>query len=340
MEVRPNLLQDLEALLKPNKAKESLAEFSCALVRLIFSKKLSHLDWPFVKGFTTGQCTRDKYTELLRGWLTALDEEHGGGLLALAGLSAASAGSSSSLDPIEEEVFVVEPDEPLAEARAAVRPFPVGSLVKVTVRVSRPCPTRTNPGHFRDLTVGKEGRVMGYNEHDWPIVLCHVTDKGQPRDLVNPHDPAKLVLASEFGPRKDEPKAAADPRSAFVPAGQEHFLTGLEEKDYTKVTQVPWENLLQEGSDAQVRHDVKAYVSVMVDLLRREAPQYSGADFDVIHREPETGAAEKEALVEVWTKRDFQPDEILLLPATTEIKDRYWTQSKSVMVHLPRDTAT
>ena len=37
----------------------------------------------------------------------------------------------------------------------------------------------------------------------------------------------------------------------------------------------------------------------------------------------------------MWTHRDFAPHEIVLAPSTTEIKDRYWTQGKAVMVHLP-----
>ena len=41
--------------------------------------------------------------------------------------------------------------------------------------------------------------------------------------------------------------------------------------------------------------------------------------------------------MEVWTKRAFYPHEIMLAPATTEIKDCYWTEGTAVMVNLPNN---
>ena len=62
-------------------------------------------------------------------------------------------------------------------------------------------------------------------------------------------------------------------------------------------------------------------------------------DFDAIHRAPKAGGAERESSVEVWTRRCFAANEIILAPCTSEIKDRYWTYSKAVMVNLPRSTS-
>ena len=217
----------------------------------------------------------------------------------------------------------------------------MGSNVRLTQRVSRPCPTKEKPNHFKDIKVGSEGEVMGYCE-DAPIVTFKVTDGCEPRDLVHTHDSNKLVLSSEYVKTEKEKHAEAPEESSeqpLAPKGFEFLHKHLLEKDKTKVTLVSWKKLQQEGSDVQVLHDTKAYISVLANLIRQEFPQYTEADFAVVHRYPSSTAPEREPLVEVWTRRKFEANEDLFVPGTTEIKDRYWTQSKSVMVNLPRTTS-
>ena len=56
-------------------------------------------------------------------------------------------------------------------------------------------------------------------------------------------------------------------------------------------------------------------------------------------RHPKLGVSKKEPSVEVWTKHDFGPHEILLAPPTTEIKGCYWARGRSGIVHLPKALA-
>ena len=73
VDARNTILPLLVQHLGMNVAKEVFLEFSSALIRLIFSKKLSHLKWVFPKGFTTGSCTQEKHKALLAGWLKNVD---------------------------------------------------------------------------------------------------------------------------------------------------------------------------------------------------------------------------------------------------------------------------
>ena len=70
-------------------------------------------------------------------------------------------------------------------------------MVMLTSRVSRSCPTAANPEHFKDLKVGSQGVVMGYNDKEKPIVSFHVEDDGINRDLVHVHDADTLILADQ-----------------------------------------------------------------------------------------------------------------------------------------------
>ena len=86
-------------------------------------------------------------------------------------------------------------------------PFPVGSLVKLTSRVSRACPQKKNPEHVKDLKAGTEGVVMEYNEHLMPIVKFQVEDEGKPRELTHLHKAETLILADSAEASSSNAKA-------------------------------------------------------------------------------------------------------------------------------------
>ena len=102
------------------------------------------------------------------------------------------------------------------------------------------------------------------------------------------------------------------------------------------MTLVPWTHLQQENSNAQLLYDTKARIAVLTDLVRQQLEAYDEDDLTVVLRHPKLGADKKEASVEVWTKKKFDPHTLILAPSTTEIKDSYWTKGRSVMVHLPK----
>ena len=114
------------------------------------------------------------------------------------------------------------------------------------------------------------------------------------------------------------------------------MMRGIEPKDQTKVTLVPWTNLQQENSNAKLIYDTKARIAVLTDLVRQQLEAYDENDFTVVLRHPKLGGDKKEASVEVWAKRKFDPHTLMIAPCTTEIKDSYWTKGRSVMVHLPK----
>ena len=60
-----------------------------------------------------------------------------------------------------------------------------------------------------------------------------------------------------------------------------------------------------------VLHDTKSYSAVLTDLVRRALPVFGAEDPDVAHRSPKVGAPERDDAVEVWTRREFAPHELV-----------------------------
>ena len=139
-------------------------EHEVAVVRLMFAKKLSHLAWPFPKGFTTGSCTEDKHAALLAGFLNNVETVHGLSVFIDMGVEdpkktvgTSTSGRGAAKDTVfdvDTSVFTI----PSKCDGTFEQPFPVGPLIKLTARVSRSCPQTKNPGHFKDL---KEGLEVG-----------------------------------------------------------------------------------------------------------------------------------------------------------------------------------
>ena len=157
---REVMLPLLERNLTRNEALEALMQYEVAAVRLIFAKKLSHNDWLLPKGFTTGQRTEDKHTSLLAGYLKPVDQTYGVSLFSGMGVEDPSktlgtSTSDSSRKNVKDAVFDVDTSVftiPSESDGSFEPPFPVGSIVKLTSRVSRSCPQKRNPGHFKDTS--------------------------------------------------------------------------------------------------------------------------------------------------------------------------------------------
>jgi hypothetical protein len=69
--------------------------------------------------------------------------------------------------------------------------------------------------------------------------------------------------------------------------------------------------------------NLKSTVGFIMGVVASLSPKYSADDFCIVLRDRQT---------EVWAMRAFKACEILLCPETTELKDVYWTQNKSVKV--------
>ena len=116
-DARSKLLPVLDKHIKPNTAKEFLMTLSTAIVRLIFSKSLAHLNWHLPKGFATCHVTREKHSSLLAGWLKSVDLQHNAGLLELAGVADPSRSDGTSEE--KDEVFIADPSAASASSASS-----------------------------------------------------------------------------------------------------------------------------------------------------------------------------------------------------------------------------
>ena len=138
----------LERKFSRNEALEILMQYEVSVVRLIFAKRLSHLGWLLPKGFTTGQCTDDKHTSFLAGYLKSVHDNHGVSLFSDMGVEDPSktvgtptSGRSAAKDAVfdvDTSVFTM----PFESDGSFEPPVPVGSVVKLTSRVSRSSPQK------------------------------------------------------------------------------------------------------------------------------------------------------------------------------------------------------
>ena len=83
-------------------------------------------------------------------------------------------------------------------------------------------------------------------------------------------------------------------------------------------------------SDQQCSKDVKYLAQMAANMAAftlanaaRAAPSYNEKDLTVVKR----GNAH-----EVWTKRDFKANEFIFVPETLDVRDRYWSAGKSVLL--------
>ena len=125
--------------------------------------------------------------------------------------------------------------------------------------------------------------------------MIQVVDAGKLRELTHLHKAEKRILADEAeassANAKAKGKAKAPPVDPQCPHGHAYWMHGIEAKDRTKVTLVPWTHLRQEDSNAQLHYDTKARIAVLTDLVRQQLEAYGEEDFTVVLRQPKLGAS-------------------------------------------------
>ena len=69
-----------------------------------------------------------------------------------------------------------------------------------------------------------------------------------------------------------------------------------------------------------------------MQALSEVLPKYSEKDFVIVYRKNKQGMFKSE----IWTKRDFEPLEIMLAPYSSQIKDSHLTTSAHAPLTLPK----
>ena len=69
-----------------------------------------------------------------------------------------------------------------------------------------------------------------------------------------------------------------------------------------------------------------------LEALMESLPTFSGKDLQVVHRKTERGLWKDE----LWTKRDFEPQELMLAPVSSQLKETNLMATAHAVVALPK----
>ena len=202
-------------------------------------------------------------------------------------------------------------------------------------------PTKDNR---KDLRTGTEVEVLEIpddndKEHkDKLKIKAHVMHKGEQQDLVEWALRKNLARTSDGTPLggpmpSDEDEADKAHEPGILP---EVIING-HETDHTVKRVDDWIGLQDDDSNATRLQIIKAKATLAMHLVleevRRSKTPLSTEDLEVVHRQNRAGVWR----TEVWTKRKFDANELMIAPWTTEIKDRLWTTGLSTHLDFQRD---
>ena len=331
----------LTAAVGANNAADLLTSLLITGVRLFFAKKLTTATlWTLPKGFATGKPNKEKLNTLLEAWARHVQSKHPDSTLLT------SLGFKPEADLAMEEVtFDCSPEKAAPPSSSSGHKFQTNDIVALLRRCSWPCPTKANVDHRKDIVVGTELKVVGHDTTTGtPLVQATVQDNGAPRILVHTVKNADLQLFSEYLKEKNlsagepETKTNLGAEKPLTPKGFGWVNEHLTPEERTSVSVVEWRKLLSQGSKADLLVDMQGEATFLMNLLKRAVPQFTEKDLVVVHRSSKQIDAPH--AVEVWTARKFAPFELVLAPYSHEIKGRFWTKQRAVMVRTSASTKT
>ena len=201
-------------------------------------------------------------------------------------------------------------------------------------RMSWALPQKGKDNFRKDLNVGLEGRIVGYADAEMRQVLLEValTVNGKKEKFQQACTPRNLQLTSDY--KISQAGAThggdAEPEEPVAPPGME-WLTGDSKVGDLKVEH-KWEDLVGD-SDPLVRGMyLRGRVSNALQALMQALPTYTDDDFVIANRKTEKGVWKSE----LYTKRTFQPLEIMLGPCSSQLKETHMTLSANAPVGLPK----
>jgi hypothetical protein len=161
---------------------------------------------------------------------------------------------------------------------------------------------------------------------------------GPHQDVVQKAYPRNLQLTSEHKLEKAGSSRAASKEESEEPSGSKKDSTpqGLVgSSDPSCVKQEPlWSKALLGDNDQLTRTwYLKSRIGVGMEALSESLPSYSEKDLVVAHRKNDKGVWRGE----VWTKRDFEPLELLLAPYSSQLKDTHLMATAHAVVSIPKN---
>ena len=312
------------------------ASYMILLIRCLLAKP-----WPenlsqLLKGITTGKFSAEKIDKLGCAWSKFVDKEHPG-----INFSRASGLYIHEATDDADEDMEVNLKNLKSLKRTASEPldsdlvtFKIKDEVTVIRRMSWQVPRAGKKDFRKDVAAGVEGVIVGFADAEHTKVLLKVILNGS--EVIHEAAPRNLKLTTEYllakagsAVPKEEPADSTGPSK--VKSNVPVFVRGETPVEHLR-NEASWDKLLSDYDKANQVFFLKARIGVCLEALNESLPTYTAQDLYVINR----GDSKGNFKTEIWTRRDFGPQELCFAPATYQIKDTHLTLQANASLGIPR----
>ena len=349
-ELRDKYLPILEVHLSPKQARLELSTYIDLIIRCLLAKPWPSSLQKFLKKVHTGKYSSEKIKDLGASWAQSIDEKY----------PDMQFSSTSGLKSIEDQVEGDEKEVNLEKVGSLKRnasdsmpdqivpDFARGDMVTVVRKMTWNIPRENQKDYRRDIVEGTEGEIVGWADVDKNTVLLKVKiqmpkdsgSSGGPQWVTHSAYPRNLQLTKDYLIAKASSSAAASGQKeeAKDPATKKSKKDQVPEKvlgdsDPSSVKiEHKWEDLLSDNDKLNKNFWLRSRVGVALESLYETLPEYSDKDLFVVHRTSKQGVPKDE----LWTKRDFAPQELQFAPLVSQIKETHLTLQSNAVVTLPK----
>ena len=219
--------------------------------------------------------------------------------------------------------------------------FERGDEVTVIRKMTWHLPQKSNPNFRKDLAPGLGGVIEGWADSKMQQVLLKVNLNigGKSQSHTQGVYPRNLKLTSEYlltkageaasssgpaaGGKKEEPVDDVQKSLKWIVGSSSPADVKVESK---------WKTLQADDDTLTKNMYLRGRISTGLQALSESLPKYSDKDFILAHRKNEKGIWKHE----IYTKRDFEPFEILLAPQSSAIKESHLMANAHAVVTIPK----
>ena len=340
--------------------KQALVEFSFYMDLVI--RCLLNKPWPSsqgaikMTGTPMGKITIEKISSIGAIWAKHVDTKH-------TDLDfARSSGLCEVAEPTSEATEQVSLQNLRTLKRRATDDIPdsagtsfkKGDIVVVCVRMTWAIPVPGKKDYRKDIRVGHKGTIEDIPDssgnHVIIKVLVELPAPLKSKEITHKVSHTNIMLEADWNlkqggvegdpePQKtQEDKGDAVSSGSISKKGVFSFLLdqGSSDSGSSSSTSVKvesgWTKLLSDADPLCKAFWVKSKIGLLLETLHEYLPTYNDKDFVVAHRKLESGAFK----TEVWTRRDFEANEILLAPFSSQLKETHLTKAANAPLGIPK----
>ena len=325
--------------LSTRNARLEITAYMDLIIRCLFNKPWPESDVPLKA--PVGKFSEEKIKALGIHWAKKVDLSNPGiGFAEAAGLQ------ETGEQPDEDSQMAVDLGN-LRNLKRSVsggpdpdnNQFKRGDAVTVIRRMSWLLPQKSNPSFRKDIVEGTEGSIEGWADPEMRQVLLKVNLKisGKVQACTQAVYPRNLKLTSDYLLSKAGEAAGSKGPSKKDEEEHEDLGKSLKwvlgtSKPADVTVEHKWKHLQSDDDLLTKNMYLRGRIAVGLQALSEVLPKYSEKDFVLVHRKNDKGNPK----LEILTKRDFEPLEIMLAPYSSQVKDCNLMLSAHAVVNLPK----